>query len=320
MIHFQKKYPIRYAFSMIELIFVIVILGVVASIGSSIIAHVYDSYITQRSIHSASIKTELAINQLANRLTYRIDRSMLARKQGTTGYVETTDVLRIQDSALLNLNNMSLEWINYDNDSFSSVTPPLWSGFADLEASNYNTIVTPGSTLTQLQTLLNNTRDNNARPALLFLGENSYSTASSYDALCMYTSTNLCISPFSLPLASDTSITLTNEGNRTLGQMYYTEMYQIVSSAYAVIVTPAVQTDGSSTINNIPVWNLELYYNYQPWKGDIYTNGSHSTLLKNVSVFRFKHELNSIRLKLCVIEQLSATTQISICKEKAVIR
>ena len=60
-------------FTFVELIFVIIILGIISSIGSSAIVQTYQSYIMQRSVHSASINTELAINQLANRLTYRMD-------------------------------------------------------------------------------------------------------------------------------------------------------------------------------------------------------------------------------------------------------
>jgi len=306
----QKKNPLRQAFTMIELIFVIVILGIVSSVGSSIIAQVYESYIMQKAVHNASVKTELAINQLANRLAYRIDVSMLARKQGTTGYVPTTDVYRIANVPLGSLNNMSLEWIGYDNDSLSASNPPAWSGFVDLNASSFTTLSTPGSQLNALGTILNTTTGG-ATPALLFLGEDEYRNGTQYDAFCLY-SNNGCISP--IAGAAGTSITLDNTGNRTAGQMYYTEMYQIVSTAYATILTPA------TPINGINVWDLNLWYNYQPWNGQVYTDGSNATLIKNVSVFRFKHEQNSIRIKLCVIEQISSTSQISICKEKAVIR
>ncbi|MCW8821398.1 MAG: prepilin-type N-terminal cleavage/methylation domain-containing protein, partial [Sulfurovum sp.] len=64
--------PLRTAFSMLELIFVIIILGIVSSIGAEIIAQVYESYIVQRATHRSSIKTELAATQIANRLTYAV--------------------------------------------------------------------------------------------------------------------------------------------------------------------------------------------------------------------------------------------------------
>ena len=57
---------------MLELIFVIVILGIVSSIGAEIIAKIYGQYIIQRAQHRASIKTELAATQIANRLRYAI--------------------------------------------------------------------------------------------------------------------------------------------------------------------------------------------------------------------------------------------------------
>lgn len=305
--------PFRQAFTMLELVFVIIILGIVASIGSSVIVQVYESYIMQKVIHNANIKTELAINQLANRLAYRIDMSMLARKPGTTGYTTPTDVYPIQNVPLANINNMSLEWIGYDNDSFSATNPPVWSGFVDLNASTFNTVITPGSTLTNLQTIRNNIAGGTAgTPAILFMGEDEYKNGVQYNPLCLY-STNGCISPMGTPTV-DNAIPLTTAGNRASGQMYYTEMYQLVSSAYAVITTPA------TPINSIPVWDLHFKYNYQPWSGDTYDNGNDNILLRNVSVFRFKQEENSLRIKLCVIEQLSQTTQVSICKEKAVIR
>lgn len=308
----KKIYSLRHAFTMIELIFVIMILGIVASIGSSIIAQVYESYIMQKAIHNASVKTELAINQLANRLVYRIDMSMLARNLGTTGYTPTTDVYRIKDVPTASLDGMSLEWIGYDSDSFSATIPPVWSGFVDLNASSFNSIISPSSQLTQLPSILNATAPG-AIPALLFLGENEYSSTTSYDTFCLYSNSG-CISPIS-SIVSDTAIALDTTGNRTAGSMYYTEMYQIVSTAYAAILSPA------TPINGINVWDLELWYNYQPWNGHIYTaTNSHATIIENVSVFRFKHEQNSIRIKLCIIEQIGSNSQISICKEKAVIR
>jgi len=315
----MKKYLLfslqRQAFTMLELIFVIVILGIVASIGSSMIAQVYESYISQRAVHAASIKTELAINQLANRLAYRIDMSMLARIPATTGYASPANVYSIKDVPLANINQYrALEWIGYDNDSFSAANPPIWSGFVDLNASSFTSLITPGSQLTLLKTIHDNIAGGVANnPALIFMGANDYKQGTPYGTLCMY-SNNGCISPLDWPTVDHILPFTPGVGARTNGDMYYSEMYQLVSSAYAVIpeVAPAV--------NGVNVWNLKFYYNYQPWLGETYSDGDNATLLENVSVFRFKQEQNSIRIKLCVIEKIGSTSQISICKEKAVIR
>ena len=53
------KQTFKPAFSLLELVFVIVILGIVASLGSELIAKIYESYVLQRAQHRSSIKTEL---------------------------------------------------------------------------------------------------------------------------------------------------------------------------------------------------------------------------------------------------------------------
>jgi len=111
----------KQAFTLLEVIFVIVILGIVSSIGSSAIVQTYESYLLQRSIHSASINTELTINQLANRLTYRMDSTLLARKPDSTGIKEGIDFYPARSVPLAKKNDFTaLEWISYDSDSFEA--------------------------------------------------------------------------------------------------------------------------------------------------------------------------------------------------------
>jgi len=62
------------AFSLIEVVFVLVILGIVASISSQIIVQVYENYIIQKAIYKVNNQTEIVANQLVNRLTYRIEQ------------------------------------------------------------------------------------------------------------------------------------------------------------------------------------------------------------------------------------------------------
>ncbi len=308
------------AFTMIELIFVIIILGIVASIGSQIIVQVYESYIIQKATHKASIKSELAINQIANRLLYRIDKSLIARIPGRTGITLVTDVYPVSSVPLTGTNNVdkytALEWIAYENDGFSNAQSPAWSGFTDLNKSSFSSIYTTGSTLTNETTILDNLAGatgisaTTATPAILF-NTDKYKTATYYKTLCMYKN-NGCIFP--VTITNDTNLTFTGAGDRVAGQMIYSEFYRLVGSAYAIV------PENNSTVNGVNVSDLVLYSNYQPWRGENYTNGSRSLLAKNVSVFRFKQESNSIRIKLCTLVQLDIADNISSCKEKAVIR
>jgi len=321
----------RKAFTMLELIMVMVILGIVASISASAIANVYGTYISQRAIHDASIKTELAVNQLANRLTYRMRDTLLARKPGSLGTVAGTDFFPARSVPVAKRNKFNaLEWISYDNDTFSNTQIPGWSGYCDLNASTFSNLSTPGSTPS---TLLQPTHYGAWwKTALRFMTNNYAETpiqTFSYNESCLYSNF------FTPPGCMFPSIKYSNNilfyggglrrnpfgsnppaPNRLGGNLVYNEFYQLARSAFAVVPVPSTP----KKINGIPVFDLVLYWGYQPWWGDDYTKGKSSTLIKNVSVFRFKKETSAIRIKICSVEQIGKTEQISICKEKAIIR
>jgi len=315
---------LKRAFTLLELVFVIVILGVVASIGSSVIVQVYESYIIQKSTHNAALKTELAINQLANRLTYRIDESLIARHPVTRNLLALNNL----DITTTNWEEYNiLEWIGYDNDSFSATATPGWSGFLDLDTPSAiggsRSIISTGSAFSQVSAISTNLGGGD--PALYFVGNRPYRTdgagtpLASSSAGCLHNiEGDGCIFPVTLDTTNEITFTLGSAGDYVPGQMQYSEYYQLARSAYAVVFeNPHTVPEGGG----INVWDLRLYYNYQPWEGETYIDGSNSLLLRDVSVFRFKSEAgNSLRIKLCTVEQISETEKISLCKEKAVIR
>ena len=162
---------LRRAFSLIELVFVIVVLGVVASLGSEIIAKVYESHIVQRALYRANIKTELAINEIANRLRYAIPGTVVARQSVGGTPVSITDVIA--------QNYKVLQWVAYDGDSFEAIKntsnrKPGWSGFCDLNASDKNHVVTPGSNLQLAQTVISNLGGNIGNGVIYFPDGTNY--------------------------------------------------------------------------------------------------------------------------------------------------
>ena len=286
------------AFTLLELIFVIVILGIVASIGSSIIVKVYESYIVQRALHRASIKTELAAQQIANRLANRISDSVIGREPGTINFLPIDqlpggDVYR------------ALEWIGYDNDSFSAQGIPGWSGYCDVNASNRTTIITPGSNLSLTSTIIGNLGASADTEAAIIFAGHEYSPTKNYAANCMGFSDRSCISRVTGTL-SGTTINM-DDYNITKTRVI-TDQYRLAWSAYAIVPE-------SSTVPT----KLNLYYNYQPWQGESYSTGSVNTLLDNVTVFKYYGLGDTIRFKICVQANIG-DHNISICKEKAVIR
>lgn len=143
---------------MLELIFVIVILGIVSSIGAEIIAAVYDNYITQRAQHRASVKTQVTLNQIVNRLRYAIPGTIV-RRAGLTG---TAENIQLGDPMGSDQDDYTvLQWVGADNDSFEAITSatnrkPGWSGFCDLDASSQTSIVSRGSNFTLTNTIQGN--------------------------------------------------------------------------------------------------------------------------------------------------------------------
>jgi hypothetical protein len=143
---------------MLELVFVIVILGIVASIGSEMIVKVYESYIVQRAEHSATLKTELAATQIANRLASAIPGTVIRKDEpGDTLYEGINDLMSIDPSGDA---YSVLQWVSQDTDSFNmydnSTQKVGWSGFCDINISTKNTIITPGSDLSIIDDIRTN--------------------------------------------------------------------------------------------------------------------------------------------------------------------
>ncbi|MEA3419341.1 MAG: type II secretion system protein [Campylobacterota bacterium] len=287
----------RSAFTMLEAIFAIVILGIVASIGSEIIADVYERYIVQRAIYRSSLKTELAAQQIANRLTYAIPGTVIGRKSDGT-YLALEE---IPDDTYV-----TLQWIGADEESFSAITSstdrlPGWSGLCDLNASSLNSLSTPGSNLGLANTIIGNlsgSTKNITNAAVFFPGTfTAYTTGYSGPG----TSTVSTVAS-----GTGSTMTLDAAASRTMK-----EHYKLAWTSYAIV-----------PIQRGSLFDLELQYNFQPWDGNDYNKHGNGGpyLIKNVSVFRIKGTGNTIRFKLCQQENIGEDYNITTCKEKAVIR
>lgn len=314
-------HKIRQAYTMIELVFVIVILGIVGSIGSSIIAQVYENYIIQRATHSASIKTEIAAQQIANLLSYRIPGTTLARNPlDMTDNILVTDATNDSDYI-----HIVLEWIGTDHDGFSAKLLPPWNGFCDVMASTQTNIITPGSKLSDANTTMSNLSGTEVSllgpqyPAIFFRNlkyahNSTAGTDKFYDVLtCMGmtpSSDTSCISK--VGNSGDENLTFQGNSSTTTDKVI-SEHYKLAWTAYAI--RPVANSHGGH--------DLRLYYNYQPWEGDTITTtvwpSHYATLVTDVTVFKFAESGSTFRFKLCAQENIGGEYNVTICKEKAVI-
>jgi len=279
----KHTYVKRNAFSMIELIFVIVILGIVSSIGASIIAKVYESYIVNRAQYRASIKSEQTLDQIANRLRYAIPGTVGARS--TKVSATFTPLTEINSTATRNV----LQWVGYDGDSFEAINSnsassadrrPGWSGFIDLNSSTTSRLVSPGSNLELTNEIITNLGGSLAGSRLFFPDGTNYN------------------------VSGGTGETITLAPAIPTGSTIY-ERYKLAWSSYAIVF------DGT---------DLWLYYNFSPTVGA--TLGTkRSLLLSNVTTFSFKGSEGSLRIKVCQYENIgtNATDAARSCKEKIIL-
>jgi len=279
----KYTYLTKNAFSLLEVIFVIVILGIVSSVGASIIANVYESHIVNRAQYSASIKSEQTLNQITNRLRYAIPGTVVAKDSPTD--TTFTYLTEINSTATRHV----LQWVGYDGDSFEAMTStsrrPGWSGFIDLKQSTPGTLVTPGSNLGLADEIIDKL---------------SGSTKSLTDARLFFPGG---IDPLTVIGGSGESISVTGLSSGDT----ITERYKLAWSSYAIVF------EGT---------NLWLYYNFPPTVGASLSGVTRSLLLANVTTFSFKGSEGSLRIKVCQYEYMDTNVIADAarsCKEKIIL-
>jgi len=298
-----KKYKKHLAFTMIEMIFVIVILGIVAAIGSGIIAKIYESYIYSRTINTLQTKTELALTKISKYLSFRVKNSIIARKKSPSNAISS---LPMADNSY-----EILEWIGYDNEGFNgNHHGPGWSGLVDLASpqTSKSQIKTPGSHLNIAKKIIKALSNDKVRlgnqhseAAIIFAGMPTLFDIEQYG----WNDWNGTIKHdyvFRVRKTANDVLTFI-ENNATT--VY--EHYQLVWSAYAIVPE-----------NNTSDTNLTLYYNYRPWMGEKYSDGDKATLMEHVTTFKFRQIGTTIRLKMCVNNPAAGDFNITFCKEKVV--
>ena len=288
------------AFTLIELILVIVILAILSLIGTNIYTNVYKNYLTSKIVEEVEDKTQLALDQIASRLSDRVKQATIGRKSS-----DTNNIVLVYDSRLEHDHDI-LEWIGQSTQSRNLAGANVdesigWSGFLDMGIYEDDKDILIGGTLPATRRVINSiSRGGDQNLAMIFQGistirENGYGfrRGENPDKIMV----------FNMP----------NNGARiTLARDYVggeiSDRYQIAHSAYAI-----VPENG----------NLYLYYDYRPWIGQTYRNGRKSLLVENITLFRFRgFSASGMDLKLCVnagAENHGVTdNRFVVCKTKVV--
>ena len=306
------------AFTLLELIIVIVIVGIISYIGVEITLNVYKNYLQSRAINTLETQTELVLEQISKRLAIRVKGSAIGKKiddngRGHGDFVSTS-------STQLNNNFPILEWVAYSYESFQDGS---WTGFIDLNNPSSNStkatdtlggsLATPGSRLLaqgpasadqNIKDLTNYQASiENQNIGVIFKGTNLNSNLS-----FGYNNSTARAVALVANNTQDTSLNVIGYEGALISEQYY-----LLHTAYAIV-------PGQASADND--FDLFLHYNFRPWVGQEYTDGNRDLLATNVTRFNFTEANGVLVLKLCIRDagrSLDPTeAETTVCKTKAV--
>ena len=294
------------AFTMIELIFVIVIMGIIGKFGIEFLAQAYQSFIFSKINNELQSKSEIAVETIASRLQYRIKDSVIARTD------ENSTPVAIADAT--GNNYKVLEWVGIAQESrrglnIGTTTPylPDWSGIIDLDAGNKNKLVSPKTNTTNINTMITDLSDKNTTiddAAIYFVGSNN-NVQTGYGWNGALNSQQGAMHPIKRIEGEDNNFTSSINGVDFSGVDVY-EYYLLAWTAYAIVYEPGTDNKGT----------LRLYYDYQPWNGEKMTDGNNSILMTDVSTFQFMSIGSIMKIQVCTKSDLKE--KYSLCKEKTI--
>jgi len=297
----------RSAFTMIELIFVIVIMGIIGKFGVEFLARAYETFIYSTTNNRLQARSATAVEFIASRLQHRIKDSVIVRR--TTG----ANLTALASANPAN-NYLVLEWISTDIEGYRGATAPFWSGILDIDAGialGNNTLVSPGTSTAALNLQINTLSYNGsgiANAALFFIGADSDINSFGWDngAIAFANQSN-AMHPITSVAGQPTQFTSGNAATFNGVDVY--EYYKLSWTANAIVIS-APDANNMST--------LTFHYDYQPWEGERFNDAGTKTalLMEDISTFQAMAIGSIIKIQVCAKSRL--IEEYSLCKEKTI--
>ena len=332
------------AFTMLELIFVIVIMGILGSISMDILVKMYKNYSYTKEMASLSKQLESALDVFAAKLQNRVKNTLIVAKCTTDddGCING-DVEDFKSLQTVNANEAAdykvLEWIEKDVYSYRGMwdgkkVAPGWSSFVDLKAlkgrdGKYK-IISQYSNFNYVQIIDGNWTQNwgidgyenvfkNKLEAFIFSGSDGRGEITDMNHSFGYYTNLVGDSDNKQAVYEVNSSTISVDENKTefnislitdRNNTFAYEVYYLVNGAYAVIPKE----------NKYGYYDLYISQNYYPWKDQVYTDGNISLLVNNVSYFKYKEDNGVIKLYMCLTSTSESLKDynLTLCKERIV--
>lgn len=281
------------AFTLIELIFVIVLLSIISMFGADLYVKIYNSYTNNRATSDLEGETERTLNIITSLLRDRVKQTVIGRE---------TDNGEHPDGNFVSLYEVQekhdvLEWIGKSTETqYIGSTKGLlgWSGFAiDSSVPSGDFVIqSPGSSLKDANNILTSLNADTKSFGIIF--NDGEVDANSFG----YNKTNNHTNIGTVKITSDDTMQISGLASRNKNR------YFLVHTAYAIVPVRDENAAKVSAANKVKsnTYNLLLYYDFQPWEGEKYNNkdGKSVVLAKNVTMFRFAYDNNSVAVKLCM--------------------
>jgi len=298
---------IRSAFTMIELIFVIIIMGILGKFGVEFMFQAYNSFIFTNINNTLQSNSASSLEFIASRLQYRIKNSVIAR-YGNNPHLNLSNfssISSIDDTKTYSV----LEWVSTDIDGYRGTTTPTWSGIIDLNntAADKDTLISPQTDTGAISNLINilshgDSTINNA--AIYFVGSNS--NLNGYGWNGAITDQSQVMHPIKAISGAANINRFSPRGGDFSGIDVY-EYYKLTWTANAVVIE-----------NNTAKHRFELafYFDYQPWDGQNYKSGKRVVIMENISTFQFTAIGSIMKIQICA--KTLIPKEYSLCKEKTI--
>lgn len=316
---------IRRAFTMIELIMVIVVLGIVGMIVIEVLAQAYKGAFYQQKYAEREVELEQVITIIEKRLKDAlVDSIVLLDKNGAAGACEAIGTQSDTD-------DFTAAFIAVDRDSMNGMwngarSQNGWSEDANISIVGANTVLTsPDANFSIADTVIST-----VFPGKTILDAAVYRYPLITDACTDFRWTGAAANALDIVTGFNaaTPTRLTISGATGLNSQ---QTYRLAASAYAF-------KRNAGPAGNTGDGTLIMYSNFQPWLGDTYlANGTAAIVAEHVSHFAIRMDSGSAhsmvgnpsltgafyRINVCmkVVSDTNDTVNTAedqICKEKSV--
>jgi len=313
---------VKRAFTLIEAIYVIVILSFILIGGFQIINKIYERNYIVKTTTKFEFNTQTLLDQISGIIYYRVPLSVIGYNQNTNNFKYIGEIEEDEEYPIL-------EWIGYLNEAMVDMN---LSGFVDLYESEKPIIKAIDFNSAFINNILKNKfkSDQNLTTlsAIIFAGSFDRGEES---ALVDYNNSfgwhqneaKLVYKIYEYNQSgNDCNLTLKESNGSNIVSANIYEKFYLIDSAYAIALKKDLNLSKwncNISSNNFKDNDLLLFYNYRPWKSETFCgdggDGNVTLISSNIKSFKVKKVNSHLEIKISMFKS-RGDINITISKQK----